>query len=481
MDSLHPCRGEVEPVELLSRFRLDFYACLSGRADALFELTDALLCADGPVRSLVDLSLAPEHRRGHGGLYDCLNAGRLDVTRLRRTVAGLPLPRIDGRIVLAVDVSPWLRPDAETSPDRLFCHVHGRAKNTSQMIPGWPYSLVVALECGRTSWTAVLDAARLGPTDDETAVTADQLRDVVERLRQAGQWQPGDPDIVIVMDSGYDVTRLAFVLGDLPVVVTGRLRSDRVLVRPVGDYRPGRRGRRPHHGPVFDLKDPATWGAADHVTSTETTRYGAAAATAWNQLHPRLTRRAAWLNHEGDFPIVEGTVIRLQVDHLPGDRSPKPLWLWTSAATADADQVDRTWQLFLRRFDLEHTFRFFKQVLGWTTPRLRDAAAADRWTWLVIVAQTQLRLARELTGDLRRPWERPCRPERLTPARVRRGFRYLRPKIALPAGAPKSTRPGPGRPPGRPNRHRATRYDVGKTTKRAVNLEQHRQATATTG
>jgi DDE superfamily endonuclease len=51
-------------------------------------------------------------------------------------VAGLPLPRLDGRIVLAVDVSPWLRPDAETCPDRLFCHVHGRARNTAQMIPG---------------------------------------------------------------------------------------------------------------------------------------------------------------------------------------------------------------------------------------------------------------------------------------------------------------------------------------------------------
>jgi hypothetical protein len=30
MDSLHPCRGEVEPVELLSQFRLDFYVCLCG-------------------------------------------------------------------------------------------------------------------------------------------------------------------------------------------------------------------------------------------------------------------------------------------------------------------------------------------------------------------------------------------------------------------------------------------------------------------
>jgi hypothetical protein len=61
--------------------------------------------------------------------------------------------------------------------------------------------------------------------------------------------------------------------------------------------------------------------------------------------------------------------------------------------------------MFLRRFDLEHTFRFLKQTVGWTKPRIRTPAAADRWTWLVIGAHTQLRLARHLVGDLRRPWE----------------------------------------------------------------------------
>ena len=186
MDSVHDECAGVEPITGLCRFRDGFYSCLGARADAQFELTEALLCADGPVRSLVDLSLAPEHRRGHGALYDGLNHGSIEIGRLRRGVAGLPLPRVGDRIVLAADVSPWLRPDAETSPARLFCHVHGRAKGTAQMIPGWPYSVVAALGTGRSSWTAVLDAARLGPTDDATAVTAAQLRQTVDRLREAG-------------------------------------------------------------------------------------------------------------------------------------------------------------------------------------------------------------------------------------------------------------------------------------------------------
>ncbi|MEY9871952.1 hypothetical protein ABH931_001425, partial [Streptacidiphilus sp. MAP12-33] len=126
---------------------------------------------------------------------------------------------------------------------------------------------------------------------------------------------------------------------------------------------------------------------------------------------------------------------------------------------------------YLRRFDLEHTFRLFKQSLGWARPRLRSPEAAERWTWLVIAAHTQLRLAVPLAADRRRPWEKTSRPgTALTPTRVRRGFRNIRPHLPCPARAPKPSRAGPGRPSGRKNRHPATRHDVGKTVKRPETL-----------
>ena len=466
MDSLQDDAARVEALGVLSRFRLDFHRCLTARGDELSELADALLCAEGPVKTLVGLSLAPEHRRGHGALYDGVNRGRIDFARLRRTLAGLPLPRAaDGRLMLAVDVSNWLRPGAATSPDRLFCHVYARGKGQAQMIPGWPYSVVAALEPGRTSWTAVLDAVRLGPDDDETDVTAAQVRDVVGRLIAAGQHRDGDPDVLVVFDAGYDVTRLAFLLADLPVELLGRLRSDRVLFSPAPPREPGAAGRPSRHGPELKLADPATWPDPPVTTVTETTRYGTAVARSWDRLHPRLTSRAAWEHHDGELPVIEGTLIRLQVDHLPGDRDPKPVWLWWSRTGAAPADVDRLWQAFLRRFDLEHTFRLFKQVLGWTAPKIRDPAAGDRWTWIIIACHAQLRLARHLAGDLRRPWEKPAPPGRLTPARVRRGFRNIRAKTASPAGAPKPGKPGPGRPPGSKNRRPATRHDVGKNPK----------------
>jgi DDE superfamily endonuclease len=475
MDSLPEDAGGG-PLAVLSRFRADFHACLTARADELSELADAVLCADGPVRSLAGLSLAPEHRRGHGALYDAVNHGQVSIARLRQAVAGLPLPRAaDGRLVLAADVSNWLRPGAATSPDRLFCHVYGRGKGQAQMIPGWPYSVIAALEPGRTSWTAVLDAVRLGPEDDETEVTAAQVRDVIARLIEAGHWCEGDPAILVVFDAGYDVTRLAWLLADLPVELLGRLRSDRVMWLPAPPRQPGAMGRPRKHGRELALADPAACPDPQITTTTVTSRYGTAVAQAWRQVHPRLTHRAAWMDHDGPLPVIEGTLIRLHVDHLPGDRDPKPMWLWWSHASALPGDVDRCWQAFLRRFDLEHTFRLFKQVLGWTAPKIRDPRAADRWTWLIITAHTQLRLARPLAADLRRPWERPAPPGRLTPARVRRGFRNIRAKTAQPAGAPKPAKPGPGRPPGSKNRRPATRYDVGKTTKRELTLKARRE------
>ena len=205
-----------------------------------------MLCADGPVRTLAGLSLAPGTGAGTGALYDAVDHGQIEIGRLRRAVAGLPLPRAaDGRLMLAVDVSNWLRPGAATSPDRLFCHVYGRGKGQAQMIPGWPYSVVAALEPGRTSWTAVLDAVRLGPDDDETGVTAAQVRDVVTRLIEAGQHKDGDPGILVVFDAGYDVTRLAYLLADLPAELLGRLSLGPGAVLPGAAAR-----QRPWPGPA---------------------------------------------------------------------------------------------------------------------------------------------------------------------------------------------------------------------------------------
>jgi hypothetical protein len=105
----------------LQAFRAGLHACCTRRADALVDLADALLSAQGPVASLPQLSLEPAHRRGWGGTYAALACGRIDAERLRDLLVGC-LPHADP-LVFAVDVTTWPRCDAECSPERgLYYH-----------------------------------------------------------------------------------------------------------------------------------------------------------------------------------------------------------------------------------------------------------------------------------------------------------------------------------------------------------------------
>lgn len=165
------------------------------------------------------ISPCPAWAERSGGL----NHGRIDIEQVRTVLAGLSLPRFDGgRLVLAVDVSPWLRSDAPCSAERLFCHVYGRAKTASQFIPGWPYSFVAVPEPGATSWTAILDAVRSDRWTTPQRSPPPSCGELLNGSSPPVSGGPGGPDIVIVSDADYDVTRLAWVLRDLPVELVGR-------------------------------------------------------------------------------------------------------------------------------------------------------------------------------------------------------------------------------------------------------------------
>jgi hypothetical protein len=237
---------------------------------------------------------------------------------------------------------------------------------------------------------------------------------------------------------------------------------------------PGARGRTARHGEPVKCDDPATWHSPGLQAGAESARHGPLAVTAWARVHQMIHRGCGgwedWPVRE-EFPVIEGTLIRLAVTRpAPGYAALEPMWLWASVPDAgrDEDTVRTLWQSYLRRFDLEHAFRFLKSRLGWDKPVLRDPAAADRWTWLLIICFAQLYLARALAADIRLPWQRPqarpAEPRELTPGRVRAGFRLLRGTLGTPASVAKPGKPGPGRPKGSKNKHKAPRCPVGKTS-----------------
>ena len=247
----------------LGWFRLEFYRSLTARADALFELADAVLCADGagPVAGRADAGgRAPARARRDvrraeprpGGTAPAAPGAGVDC-RCRGPPTGGSCSR-----------SMSARGCARTPrPARTGCSATSTAAGAaqSQLIPGWPYSFVAALETGRTSWTAVLDAVRLGPADDATAVTAAQLREVVEpadRRRAVAAGRPGHPD-----RHGRRLRRhpAGLLLADLPVELVGP-----AALGPgdaPADARPGRPappgGRPAARSGVRPAPGPSTW------------------------------------------------------------------------------------------------------------------------------------------------------------------------------------------------------------------------------
>jgi hypothetical protein len=431
----------TSPLARLGAFRTELHACYTRRADALVELGDALLCAQ-TFPSLPHLSLEPVHQRGWGSVYAALASGRLQVERLRDLLVDC-LPPADP-LVFAVDVTTWPRCDAECSPERGYYYHPSRHSAGQPIIAGWAYQWITGLGFARDSWTAPVDATRLHPLEDTDQTAAAQIRALCGRLPAGG------PLPWFVFDGGYDSAQLTLDLADARVAVLVRLRSDRCFYAdPPPAARSPRGGRPRRHGTKFNCADPATWPTPTATLSTTDDQYGSVTVQAWSGLHPKQQRHPGH-GTRGPRPIVRGTIIRVQVERVPArTRPPKVLWLWWAGPEGVQPELDLAWRAYIRRFDLEHTVRFAKQTLGWTTPRPRHPEQADRWTWLVLAAYTQLRLARQVAADARLPWERPRPQPRLSPYRVRRGFPQLLAALGSPATAPKPAGRSPGRPKGR--------------------------------
>jgi hypothetical protein len=452
----------MEPSDALQTFRRSFYECLQRRKDALFELADAILSADA-APSPVHLSLQPAHRRGWGSFYAALARGCIDAELLRDLLVRHPLSGSSATSVYAVDTSVWPRCDAECSPERGYYYHPSRHSAGQPIVAGWAYQFVAQLNFVRESWTALMDVERVLPAQDANVVAAEQVRTFLRRRRSHQGRTDASP--LFVFDAGYDPVKLQQGLEGRPCQILVRLRAGRLFY---GDPRlsdpPEHVGRPRRHGPKMKCNDPSTWPEPSAEHHCEDAGYGSVRVRAWAEMHPKDDHHAG-RGTRGPLPIVVGTLILVEVERLPrgeSRREPRVLWLWWHGPEGTAPDLDLLWRSYVRRFNLEHTFRFLKQSMGWTNPRVRHPEQADRWSWLVVAAYTQLRLARPRVADLRLPWERRYDRGRLTPVRVHRAVSSLLVEMGTPAKAPKPCGRSPGRPKGRLS-GRAKRYPAIKT------------------
>lgn len=434
---------------ILEVFRHDLYhECFKRAADALFDLADALL-TDTSARSLVELSQASSYRRRWSSLYQALEDGQIERPHLIRLFARM-LPRrlVGTRLVLGLDTSAILRPNARTSPDRSLVYRSNLPNDATPVGAGWQFSSLVVLPDPCSSWMYTLDNRRVPSSENATTVGVAQLRELLPQLRRY------QAPILLLLDRRYSNAPWVSASNDLPTDQLIRARRDQVLYRakPAPN---GKRGRPRLDGERFKGSEPSTHASADEEWQGLDQQGREVQVTAWDKLHLRKARS------------VEMAVIRvLRASATGTKRDPRESWFWWLGG--QRPPLQEIPQLYRRRYGQEHGYRVDKQELLWAKPRVRTPEQMQRWTDIVASVRNQVVLARSRVAGERRAWEREGRE--VTPSQVRRALGRIIAQVGTPAKAPQPRGKSPGRAVGtrvkRAERHAVVRKSPPKPKRR---------------
>ena len=400
--------------EQLQEFRQALYDTLGNSRDALFDLMDAVLVS-ACIPSFVSLSQSPVFRREWSSTYAALQDSQLSRTKvLKLLVKEIPTQE---QPVLAGDLSRWQRPAAKSLKDRTLS-----GKEGSAVTAGHSYSTLAWIPEAAGSWAIPLCHERLTSFETPARRAAFQLKQVTRQLSV----RP-----LAVYDRGYGNASFVNQTAEIEADLLLRLASNRCVYGAPPPY-PGR-GAPAKHGHKMKLNDPQSWSLPTETVEVDDPKLGRVRVTRWSGYHFRQSAQR---------PM---EIIRVEVlESRDGKRRFAPLWLAWLGETMPP--LETLWRSYLRRFAIEHWYRFAKQRLYWTHPQFTSLPASERWSSLMPLLSWQLWLARQDCRDHPLPWQSP--QEVLSPGRVAQAFASILAAIGTPALPPKPRGKSPGRAQG---------------------------------
>jgi hypothetical protein len=402
----------------LQAYRSDVYATFKRAGGALFNTVDALI-TETETKSFPALTQSPCFERRWHSLYEAFQDGRIDRQSLRETfIKYMPLPQPGKRLVLGSDVTQIERPFSETSPDRTAIPMHNiphtSSKKATAITYGWKYSTLVALPEKTSSQTYILDQQRVPSEKTEIQVAYQQLEQVVPLL-------PMRP--LVLFDRGYDCTWFWCKCNDLPMESLIRLKKNRTFYKPAPPLS-GKRGAPRKDGEKLKLSDPSTHQQFDGGWNGTDTKGSPVQIFWWEKMH---VRNARWL----DLTVIK--VVRPRA--ADSKRDPRVSW-FVFLGQYPAEGLAQIALLYGLRFGEEHSYRFDKQALLWTLPRLRKPEQFDLWSQVVAVVHNHIVLARDVVAAELYPWENKQREPSLQ--QLRRGLGKILSQLGTPAPPPDS-------------------------------------------
>lgn len=404
--------------ERLRDFRQAAYELLVKAKDSTFELMDAVMTTRNAA-CLAEFSLNPLFHRQWPSVYEALQDCRPDRKKLMR----LYLEQLQKEapptehILVAIDHTAWGRPDAKTLKDRTHEYQRG-------VIVGQGYSTIAWIPEAQGSWALPLLHERISSGSSPILQAASQLKLVCE--------QSVNP-VLAVLDREYGNANWVLAQADIQADCLMRVRKNACLWSEPPAY--SGRGRPRKHGQKMSLNAPTTWLQVDTVIEIDE--------------YPDLgqVRVSQWLDlHFYRAPEQRVNLILIErMKPMSNGQSFPPLWLaWAGERTLPLETV---WFKYLRRFGVDHWYRFAKQRLHWTLPNLRTPEQSERWSDLMPLMSWQLWLARDLVVENVLPWQSAT--INLTPGRVAQSMLSVLVDIGTPVKLPKQRGKSPGWEKGR--------------------------------
>jgi hypothetical protein len=399
--------------ERLKEFRQAAYELLVMAKDATFELMDAVMTTRN-ASCLAEFALSPLFKRQWSSVYEAIQDSRPD----RRKLMMLYIKQLEvsvpaeEHVLMAIDHTGWGRPEAKTLADKTYQYQSG-------VVVGQGYSTIAWIPEAEGSWALPLLHERISSDQTPIHKAAAQLQRVCE--------QTTNP-VVAVLDREYGNATWVLARAGIRAECLMRVRRNACFWSAPPPY--GGRGRPRKHGEKMKLNDPTTWQPASETLSIEAhPRLGAVRVSQWTDLH---FYRAA--EHPVNLILVE------RITPMSNGQPFPPLWLaWVGERRLPLETV---WFKYLRRFGVDHWYRFAKQRLHWTLPNLRTPEQSERWSDLMPLMSWQLWLAKDLVIEHRLPWQSATM--NLTPGRVAQSMFSVLVEIGTPAQPPKTRGKSPG-------------------------------------
>jgi DDE superfamily endonuclease len=412
-------------VSTLQEFRQEIYSSFERAGDTLFNTVDALI-SESQAQSFPELSLSPFFLRSWSSLYKSFKRGSINRKRLQDIfIKYIPTPPVGKRLILGIDAIQIERPFSQTSPDRTAMPMHNiphaSPKKSTAITFGWKYSTVTVLPDNPSSWTYMVDQQRIPSDKTDIQVAWEQIKEIVPKL-------PMRP--LILLDRGYVSVWLWCQLSALAVDVLGRLKSNQCFYKPAPPHTK-RKGQPRKDGVKLKLDNLSTQSNPDRTYDVTDEKDHPVSIRCWEHMH---VKNARWL----DLTIIQ--IIRPHASNK--ERDPKISW-FVYIGQDPHDAIAQIALLYCLRFSQEHGYRFDKQALLWTDPRLQTPEQFDLWSQIVAIVHNHIVLAKDFIEGELRPWENKQRKH--TPQQVRRGLATFLPLLGTPACPPQTRGKSKGR------------------------------------